>query len=66
MVLFFNRFMLPDCITQTISLFIFRVLQQKYNQLEESMVEYKGRKDTDAQQVPLQEIAKFVQSKLCD
>jgi prolyl-tRNA synthetase len=33
--------------------------------LKENMVEYKGRKDADAQQVPLQEIAKFVQSKVC-
>jgi prolyl-tRNA synthetase len=33
--------------------------------LKEGMVEYKGRKDAEAQQVPLQEIAKFVQSRVC-
>jgi len=32
--------------------------------LKENMVEYKGRKEADAQQVSLQEIAKLVQSKL--
>ncbi len=34
--------------------------------LKEGMVEYKGRRDAEAQQVPLQEIAKLVQLKLCD
>ncbi len=33
--------------------------------LKEGMVEYKGRKDAEASQVPLQEIAKFVQSRVC-
>jgi len=33
--------------------------------LKEGMVEYKGRKDAEARQVPLQEIAKFVQSSIC-
>jgi len=33
--------------------------------LKEGMVEYKGRKDAEPQQVPLQEIAKLVQFKLC-
>jgi prolyl-tRNA synthetase len=32
--------------------------------LKEGMVEYKGRRDTEAQQVPLQEIVKLVQLKL--
>ncbi|HEY5994702.1 MAG TPA: proline--tRNA ligase [Gallionellaceae bacterium] len=33
--------------------------------LKDGMVEYKGRKDAEASQVPLQEIAKFVQSRVC-
>jgi prolyl-tRNA synthetase len=33
--------------------------------LKEGMVEYKGRRDSEAQQVPLPEIAKFVQSRVC-
>jgi prolyl-tRNA synthetase len=33
--------------------------------LKEGVVEYKGRKDAEALQVPLQEIAKFVQSRVC-
>jgi len=33
--------------------------------LKEGMVEYKGRRDAEAQHVPLQEIVKLVQSKLC-
>ena len=32
--------------------------------LKENMVEYKGRRDAEAQQIPLQDIAKLVQSKL--
>ena len=32
--------------------------------LKESMVEYKGRRDAEAQPIPLQDIAKLVQSKL--
>jgi prolyl-tRNA synthetase len=32
--------------------------------LKEGMVEYKGRRDADAQQVPLQDIVKLVKSKL--
>jgi prolyl-tRNA synthetase len=33
--------------------------------LKDGMVEYKGRRDKDAQPVPLQDIVKLVQSKLC-
>ncbi|MBI3903087.1 MAG: proline--tRNA ligase [Nitrosomonadales bacterium] len=32
--------------------------------LKEGMVEYKGRRDADAQQVPMQDIVQFIQSKL--
>jgi prolyl-tRNA synthetase len=32
--------------------------------LKEGMVEYKGRRDAEAQQIPLQDIVKFIQSKL--
>jgi len=32
--------------------------------LKEGMVEYKGRRDAEAQQVPLQDIVKFIQTKL--
>ena len=32
--------------------------------LKEGMVEYKGRRDAEAQNVPLQEIVKLVQSKM--
>ena len=34
--------------------------------LKEGMVEYKGRRDAEAQQVPLQEIVKLVQLKVCN
>ncbi|MBI5437278.1 MAG: proline--tRNA ligase, partial [Nitrosomonadales bacterium] len=34
--------------------------------LKEGMVEYKGQRDAEAQHIPLQDIAKLVQSKLCD
>ena len=34
--------------------------------LKEGMVEYKGRRDAEAQQALLQDIAKLVQSKLCN
>jgi prolyl-tRNA synthetase len=34
--------------------------------LKEGMVEYKGRSDRDAQQIPLKDAVKLVQSKLCD
>ncbi len=34
--------------------------------LKEGTVEYKGRHDAEAQQIPLQDAAKLVQSKLCD
>jgi len=34
--------------------------------LKEGMVEYKGRRVAETQQVPLKDIAKLVQSKLCD
>ncbi len=34
--------------------------------LKEGMVEYKGRRDHEAQLVPLKDIVKFVQLKLCD
>ncbi|MDD5180152.1 MAG: proline--tRNA ligase [Gallionellaceae bacterium] len=34
--------------------------------LKEGMVEYKGRLDLEAQQIPLQDITKFIQSKICD
>jgi prolyl-tRNA synthetase len=33
--------------------------------LKDNMVEYKGRRDAEAQQVPLQDMVKLVQSKLC-
>ena len=33
---------------------------------EVAMVEYKGRRDPEAQHIPLQDIVKLVQSKLCD
>ncbi|MBI5658514.1 MAG: proline--tRNA ligase [Nitrosomonadales bacterium] len=33
--------------------------------LKEGMVEYKGRRDSEAQPIPLQDIARLVQSKLC-
>jgi len=33
--------------------------------LKDGTVEYKGRKDTEAQHVPLREIANFIQSRLC-
>ena len=32
--------------------------------LKEGMVEYKGRRDAEVQQVPLQDIVKIVQSRL--
>jgi prolyl-tRNA synthetase len=32
--------------------------------LKEGMVEYKGRRDAEAQQIPLQDIVKIVQTKL--
>ena len=34
--------------------------------LKEGMVEYKGRRDHEAQHIPLKDIAKLVQLKLCD
>jgi len=34
--------------------------------LKEGMVEYKGRRDAEAQHIPLKNIVKLVQSKLCD
>ncbi len=34
--------------------------------LKEGMVEYKGRRDAEAQHVPLKDIVKLVQLKLCD
>ena len=34
--------------------------------LKEGKVEYQGRKDEAAQAIPLQDVAKLVQSKICD
>ena len=34
--------------------------------LKEGLVEYKGRRDTEAQSISLQDVVKFLQTKLCD
>ena len=34
--------------------------------LKDGIVEYKGRRDTEAQSIALEDIVKFLQTKLCD